>query len=55
LTFGNLLTLPVGGGLLYVQPTYTQRQGSGGGAKLEGAAALQLSRRFHGSALPERP
>jgi uncharacterized protein len=24
-TFGNLLTLPVGGGLLYVQPIYTQR------------------------------
>jgi uncharacterized protein len=24
-TFGNLLTLPVGGGLLYVQPVYTQR------------------------------
>ncbi len=29
-TFGNLLTLPVGGGLLYVQPVYTQRQGSSG-------------------------
>ncbi len=28
--FGNLLTLPVGGGLLYVQPVYTQRQGSTG-------------------------
>jgi uncharacterized membrane protein (UPF0182 family) len=28
--FGNLLTLPVGGGLLYVQPVYTQRQGSNG-------------------------
>ncbi len=29
-TFGNLLTLPVGGGLLYVQPVYTQRgEGSG--------------------------
>ena len=28
--FGNLLTLPVGGGLLYVQPVYTQRQGSSG-------------------------
>jgi uncharacterized membrane protein (UPF0182 family) len=28
--YGNLLTLPVGGGLLYVQPVYTQRQGSGG-------------------------
>ncbi|GAA3621046.1 UPF0182 family membrane protein [Microlunatus ginsengisoli] len=27
---GNLLTLPVGGGLLYVQPVYTQRQGSSG-------------------------
>ncbi|MGL5809574.1 MAG: UPF0182 family protein [Nocardioides sp.] len=24
-TYGNLLTLPVGGGLLYVQPIYTQR------------------------------
>jgi uncharacterized membrane protein (UPF0182 family) len=24
-SFGNLLTLPVGGGLLYVQPVYTQR------------------------------
>ncbi|GAA3714476.1 UPF0182 family protein [Microlunatus aurantiacus] len=29
-TYGNLLTLPVGGGLLYVQPVYTQRQGSSG-------------------------
>ncbi len=29
-TFGNLLTLPVGGGLLYVTPVYTQRQGSSG-------------------------
>ncbi len=28
-TFGNLLTLPVGGGLLYVTPVYTQRQGQG--------------------------
>ena len=28
--FGNLLTLPLGGGLLYVQPVYTQRQGSSG-------------------------
>lgn len=30
--YGNLLTLPVGGGLLYVQPVYTQRAGSGGGS-----------------------
>lgn len=30
-THGNLLTLPVGGGLMYVQPIYAQRQtGSGG-------------------------
>ena len=29
-TFGNLLTLPLGGGLLYVTPVYTQRQGSPG-------------------------
>ena len=29
-TFGNLLTLPMGGGLLYVTPVYTQRQGSTG-------------------------
>jgi uncharacterized membrane protein (UPF0182 family) len=29
-SYGNLLTLPVGGGLLYVQPVYTQRQGSSG-------------------------
>jgi uncharacterized membrane protein (UPF0182 family) len=29
-TFGNLLTLPVGGGLLYVTPVYTQRQGNTG-------------------------
>ena len=29
-TFGNLLTLPVGGGLLYVTPVYTQRPGSNG-------------------------
>jgi uncharacterized protein len=28
--FGNLLTLPLGGGLLYVTPVYTQRQGSTG-------------------------
>ena len=28
--FGNLLTLPLGGGLLYVTPVYTQRQGSNG-------------------------
>jgi uncharacterized membrane protein (UPF0182 family) len=25
-SFGNLLTLPVGGGLLYVQPVYTQQE-----------------------------
>ncbi|SDR87724.1 UPF0182 family membrane protein [Microlunatus soli] len=30
-TWGNLLTLPLGGGLMYVQPIYTQQQGSGGG------------------------
>ncbi|HEY5822632.1 MAG TPA: UPF0182 family protein [Propionibacteriaceae bacterium] len=29
-TFGNLLTLPVGGGLLYVTPVYTQRPSSSG-------------------------
>lgn len=29
--YGNLLTLPLGGGLIYVQPVYTQREGSGGG------------------------
>jgi len=29
-TYGNLLTLPVGGGLLYVQPVYTERQGATG-------------------------
>ncbi|MVA76121.1 UPF0182 family protein [Auraticoccus sp. F435] len=28
--YGNLLTLPIGGGLLYTQPIYTQRQGSDG-------------------------
>jgi uncharacterized membrane protein (UPF0182 family) len=28
--YGNLLTLPVGGGLLYVQPVYTQRSGNTG-------------------------
>ncbi|NLT30598.1 MAG: UPF0182 family protein, partial [Propionibacterium sp.] len=28
--YGNLLTLPVGGGLLYVMPVYTQRQASTG-------------------------
>lgn len=27
--YGNLLTLPLGGGLLYVQPIYTQRKESG--------------------------
>jgi uncharacterized membrane protein (UPF0182 family) len=29
-TFGNLLTLPLGGGLLYVTPVYIQRQGTTG-------------------------
>ncbi len=29
-TYGNLLTLPMGAGLLYVMPVYTQRQGSVG-------------------------
>ncbi|HEY7717882.1 MAG TPA: UPF0182 family protein [Pedococcus sp.] len=29
-TMGNLLTLPVGGGLLYVQPIYVSAQGSSG-------------------------
>jgi len=29
-TYGNLLTLPMGAGLLYVLPVYTQRQGSTG-------------------------
>ena len=29
--YGNLLTLPLGGGLIYVQPIYTQRVGSSGG------------------------
>ena len=33
-TFGNLLTLPMGGGLLYVTPVYTQRQGSTGSTAL---------------------
>ena len=28
--YGNLLTLPVGGGLLYVQPLYTTRQSGAG-------------------------
>jgi hypothetical protein len=28
--YGNLLTLPVGGGLLYVQPLYTLREGGSG-------------------------
>ncbi|MGH3414663.1 MAG: UPF0182 family protein [Marmoricola sp.] len=28
--YGNLLTLPVGGGLLYVQPLYTEKEGGGG-------------------------
>src|SRR4029077_18730453 len=28
--YGNLLTLPVGGGLLYVQPLYTLREGGTG-------------------------
>ncbi|HHU10630.1 MAG TPA: UPF0182 family protein [Intrasporangiaceae bacterium] len=30
LTFGNLLTLPVGGGLLYIQPMYVQAQREAG-------------------------
>ena len=29
-SYGNLLTLPVGGGLLYVQPLYTLREGGAG-------------------------
>lgn len=29
--FGNLLTLPLGGGLLYVQPIYTQTSSTSGG------------------------
>ncbi len=29
-TYGNLLTLPLGGGLLYVTPVYIQRQGTTG-------------------------
>lgn len=29
-SYGNLLTLPVGGGLLYVMPVYVQRAGSNG-------------------------
>ncbi|RCK70963.1 UPF0182 family protein [Desertihabitans brevis] len=29
-SYGNLLTLPIGGGLLYVEPIYTQRAGSDG-------------------------
>ena len=29
-SFGNLLTLPIGGGLLYVLPVYTQREGNSG-------------------------
>ena len=31
-SYGNLLTLPVGGGLLYVTPVYTQRPSSSGGS-----------------------
>lgn len=30
-TYGNLLTIPVGGGLLYVEPIYTQQQSTSGG------------------------
>ncbi len=30
--YGNLLTIPLGGGLLYVQPIYTQRQDTTSGA-----------------------
>ncbi len=30
LQYGNLLTLPLGGGLMYVQPIYTMQQGSSG-------------------------
>ncbi|MDR1214223.1 MAG: UPF0182 family protein [Propionibacteriaceae bacterium] len=29
-SYGNLLTIPLGGGLLYVQPIYTQREGTNG-------------------------
>lgn len=29
-SFGNLLTLPLGGGLLFVTPVYTQREGASG-------------------------
>lgn len=30
-SYGNLLTLPIGGGLLYVEPIYTQQQSTSGG------------------------
>jgi uncharacterized membrane protein (UPF0182 family) len=30
LMYGNLLTIPLGGGLLYVEPVYTQAQGTSG-------------------------
>ena len=46
-TFGNLLTLPLGGGLLYVTPVYTQRQGSSGvlpGAALRGGPVRPVGR-----------
>ncbi|HET7399625.1 MAG TPA: UPF0182 family protein [Intrasporangium sp.] len=37
-TFGNQLTLPVGGGLLYVQPIYVQAKASGGYPRLSAVA-----------------
>jgi hypothetical protein len=37
-TFGNQLTLPVGGGLLYVQPIYVQARASGSYPRLNAVA-----------------
>ena len=37
-TFGNQLTLPVGGGVLYVQPIYVQASGAGAYPRLSAVA-----------------
>ncbi|MCK9926102.1 UPF0182 family protein [Frankia sp. Mgl5] len=50
---GNLLTLPVAGGLLYVEPYYVQARGSTGYPTLQGVAAAFGERIGFGSSLAE--
>ncbi|MCK9924066.1 UPF0182 family protein [Frankia sp. AgPm24] len=50
---GNLLTLPVAGGLLYVEPYYVQARGSTGYPTLQGVAAAYGERIGFGTSLGE--